>query len=57
MKLQTFLGLHTSRIVSDFNVPDLTLLPQKYPSLKTVDFKAGMSYSNIISGVAAEWDY
>jgi hypothetical protein len=42
MKLQTFLGLHTSRIVSDFNVPDLTLLPQKYPSLKTVDFKAGV---------------
>jgi hypothetical protein len=54
MKLQTFLGLHTSRIVSDFNVPDLTLLPQKYPSLKTVDFKAGMRYSNIISGVVAE---
>lgn len=46
-KLQTYIGLHTSRLVSDFNVPDLTLLPQKYPSLKTMEFKAGKRVAGI----------
>lgn len=41
MKEVVFPGIGT-RLVSHCNVPDLELLPARYPSLRTVEFRAGL---------------
>lgn len=55
IRIQKFWKLHR-RLLGNFDVPDLTLFPERYPTLRTITFQAGLELAPLhLSLYALSW--